>query len=353
MLKNFKNLITWSNDQYSDLPWRSHRTLYRTLVSEIMLQQTTVGTVLNHFEKFLSQYPTLFDLAQATEEEVCISWKGLGYYRRARSLRSLAIEIVEQYNGQVPTKKDALLKLKGIGPYTANAIVAIGADFPGLAVDANLERVLARFYGVGLQKGVKLQQKILKDFEEKKILQEASLLSPRKLNEALMDLGRVVCQSKKTTCLTCPLKSKCVAFTTGKPLSFPLEVKKKNLVNLYIKLLRVVVRENNKILFYQKNEKEWLGGQWELPTFIIETNDESLKQYPLIKNKKKFSSAPSFKTGITKYKIENYMIEMSRKDFEKMVIGLNLTYSLKTVGVNFNASTSSLKTLKHLRKIIS
>ncbi|RPJ67810.1 MAG: A/G-specific adenine glycosylase, partial [Alphaproteobacteria bacterium] len=135
--KHFLKLIEWSNDQYSHLPWRSQRTLYRTLVSEIMLQQTTVGTVLNHFEKFLSEYPTIFDLAQTNEEQICISWKGLGYYRRARSLRSLAIQIVEQFKGEIPTDLASLLKLKGIGPYTANAIVAIGADLRGLAVDAN------------------------------------------------------------------------------------------------------------------------------------------------------------------------------------------------------------------------
>ena len=353
MRKNFVNLITWSNDQYSDLPWRSHRTLYRTLVSEIMLQQTTVGTVVNHFENFLRTYPTLFDLAQATEEEVCISWKGLGYYRRARSLRCLAILIVEQYRGQIPTEIDVLLKLKGIGPYTANAIVAIGADLRGLAVDANLERVLARYYGIELPKGLKLQQKIFKDFAEKKLLKEVSSLSPRKLNEALMDLGRVLCQSKKVSCQLCPLKTNCVASNRGDPLSFPLELNKIKLDNLHIKLLRVVVREDKKILFYQKSEKEWLAGQWELPTFIIETNDEKLKQYPIIKNKKVFKSAPSFKTSITKYKIENYIVQMSPKKFEKMVDGLGIKYLFKAVNLRLNASTSSLKTLKYASKSLS
>ncbi|MBC7538816.1 MAG: A/G-specific adenine glycosylase, partial [Bacteriovorax sp.] len=163
--KHFSNLIEWSHSQYSHLPWRSQRTLYRTLVSEIMLQQTTVGTVLNHFEKFLSEYPTIFDLAKSSEEQICISWKGLGYYRRARNLRNLAIQIVDQFNGEIPTDLDSLLNLKGIGPYTANAIIAIGADLRGLAVDANLERVLSRFYGISLVKGPKLQQKLFSDFK--------------------------------------------------------------------------------------------------------------------------------------------------------------------------------------------
>jgi A/G-specific adenine glycosylase len=349
--KNFVNLIAWSNDHYSDLPWRKERTLYRTLVSEIMLQQTTVGTVLNHFENFLGHYPTIFDLANTSEEEVCISWKGLGYYRRARSLRSLAIMIVEQFKGDIPTDLESLLKLRGIGPYTANAIVAIGADLPGLAVDANLERVLSRFYGVNLPKGAKLQQKILKDFSDQKILTEMTRLSPRKLNEAFMDLGRMVCQSRKTTCSLCPLQSHCVAYKSGNPLAFPIAILKKVENDLFMKLVRVVVRENEKILFYQKSEKEWLSGQWELPTFMIETNDESLKQYPKIKAKKSFTLGPQFKTSITKYKIENNVIEMPLKDFEKMVAKIAIDYRFKTLSSKLNATTATLKALKYLTLI--
>lgn len=346
--KYFSNLIDWSNDQYSHLPWRTKRTLYRTLVSEIMLQQTTVGTVLNHFEKFLTEYPTIFDLAKTSEEQVCISWKGLGYYRRARNLRNLAIQIVEQFNGEIPTDLDSLLKLKGIGPYTANAIVAIGADLRGLAVDANLERVLARFYGVELEKGPKLQQKLFSDFKAKKIVTEIDKLSPRALNEAFMDLGRIICQSRKASCTLCPLKSGCVAFKSGNPLSFPLEIEKAESEDLFIKLLRVVVKEKNKILFYQKNNDEWLSGQWELPTFILETNDEKLKQYPKVKSKKLFTEAKSLKTGITKYSIDNHMIEMSLLEFNKIVKNLDIKYVFKNPELNLNLSTTSIKVLKKI-----
>jgi A/G-specific adenine glycosylase len=347
-LKSFSHLIKWSNDQYSHLPWRSQRTLYRTLVSEIMLQQTTVGTVLNHFEKFISVYPTIFDLAKTSEEQVCISWKGLGYYRRARSLRSIAIEIVEQFNGEIPTNLESLQKLKGIGPYTANAIVAIGADLPGLAVDANLERVLARFYGINTEKGPKLQQQLFSDFKAKKIMKEIDKLSPRDLNEALMDLGRILCQARKASCTLCPLKISCVAFSSGEPLSFPIEVEKVKKKDLFIKVIRVVVREKNKILFYQKNSSEWLTGQWELPTFIIETNDEKLEQYPRIKMKKSFVEAKMIKTGITKYSIENYMIEMTLVDFKKMTVKLSVDYIFKTSNAKLNLSTSSIKVLSKI-----
>jgi A/G-specific adenine glycosylase len=346
--KHFTQLIEWSHSQYSHLPWRSQRTLYRTLVSEIMLQQTTVGTVLNHFEKFLSEYPTIFDLAITSEEQVCISWKGLGYYRRARNLRNLAIQIVEQFNGEIPTDLDSLLKLKGIGPYTANAIVAIGADLRGLAVDANLERVLSRFYGISLVKGPKLQQKLFSDFKAKKIVTEIDKLSPRDLNEAFMDLGRILCQARKASCILCPLKSSCLAFKSGNPLSFPLEEEKIKTEDLFIKLLRVVVKDKNKILFYQKQSDQWLSGQWELPTFILETNDAKLKQYPKVKSKKQFTEALVIKTGITKYSIDNHLIEMSLLEFKKLTAKIEIEYIFKIHNEKLNLSTASIKALKKI-----
>jgi A/G-specific adenine glycosylase len=345
----FSQLITWSKSQYSHLPWRENRTLYRTLVSEIMLQQTTVGTVLNHFERFLVEYPTIQDLSRSTEEEVCISWKGLGYYRRARSLRSLAIQIVETYQGKIPTTLDHLLKLKGIGPYTANAIVGIGADKKALAVDANLERVLSRFFGFKELKGPKLQQAIWKSFESDKILTEMNALSPRALNEAFMDLGRILCQARKASCTLCPLSSKCVAKKSGDPLSYPREGEKKDSLDLFMKVLRVVVREDKKILVYQKNTGEWLAGQWELPTFLLESNDETLKQYPVIHYKKPFESLPMIKTGITKYTIENFIVEMNLNEFEKLSKKIDREYEFKTNNERLNLSTASIKTLKKIQ----
>jgi A/G-specific adenine glycosylase len=287
-------------------------------------------------------------LAQTTEEQVCISWKGLGYYRRARNLRNLAIQIVEQFNGEIPTNQETLLQLKGIGPYTANAIVAIGADLRGLAVDANLERVLSRFYGIGLEKGPKLQQKIFSDFESQKIVKEMDGLSPRDLNEALMDVGRIVCQARKASCTICPLKAGCIAYKNGDPLKYPLEKEKVQKTDLFIKLLRVVVKDKNKFLFYQKGSHEWLSGQWELPTFVLDTNDDSLKQYPKIKNKKLFSEAKSLKTGITKYSIENHMIEMDLLEFQKLTKKLDIDYVFKTHSSILNLSTTSIKVLKKI-----
>ncbi len=341
----FKNLISWSESQYSELPWRRERTLYRTLVSEIMLQQTTVGTVLNHFERFLKVYPTIFDLALATEEDVCIEWKGLGYYRRARSLRALAIQIVEKHKGKIPTTFEELLVLKGIGPYTANAIVAIGADKKALAVDANLERVLARFYGVKIEKGPKLQKKLWDDFKEEKILHEINKLSARALNEAFMDLGRIVCQARKASCAICPLNENCQAFKAKSPLNYPQVTSEKKKADLSISLLRVIVTHKNKVLVYQKSEKEWLSGQWELPTFVLETNDEKLIQYPSIKNKKTYQKLPSIKSGITKYSIVNSICHMSLEDFKALTKAQKIDYQFKINDKKLNLSSTCMKIL--------
>ncbi|MBC7540238.1 MAG: hypothetical protein H7281_15540, partial [Bacteriovorax sp.] len=230
-----------------------------------------------------------------------------------------------------------------------NAIIAIGADLRGLAVDANLERVLSRFYGISLVKGPKLQQKLFSDFKAKKIVKEIDLLSPRDLNEAFMDLGRILCQARKASCTLCPLKVSCMAANSGNPLSFPLEGEKSEAEDLFIKLLRVVVKEKNKILFYQKGSDQWLSGQWELPTFVLETNDKKLKQYPKVKNKKKFIEAQFIKTGITKYSIDNHIVEMSLLDFKKISKNMEIKYIFKTQNEKLNLSTTSIKVLKKVQ----
>jgi A/G-specific adenine glycosylase len=313
-----------------------------------MLQQTTVGTVLNHFEKFIKTYPDLKTLSKSSEEQILISWKGLGYYRRAKNLRHIAIEIQNKFDGKIPCNESDLLSLKGVGKYTANALIAMGNNQRALAVDANLERVLARFYGYTEIKGPKLQSKIMDDFSKQIILNEMNSFSAREFNEALMDLGRVLCQKKKSWCHLCPLAKSCVAFKSREPLSFPREDLLKEKKSFELELLRVVVRDKNKILFYKKNDSEWLAGQWELPTFILRSDDEGLKQYPKVKSKKIFSEAVMFKTSITKYVILNRVLEMTLLDFEKLTQKVAIKYEFKVHNEKLNLSTSSIKSIGKL-----
>lgn len=343
---SIKALIQWSQSEFTDLPWRKNRSLYRTLVSEIMLQQTTVGTVKNHYERFLKQFPTLESLAKASEDELIVAWKGLGYYRRARNLKKIAEALFRDHKGEFPHDVDHLMGISGIGPYTANAIVGIGMDKRALAVDANLERVIARLYGIKLPKGLKLQKEISSMFEEKKIFTEK--VSFRALNEALMDLGRTFCQARKATCELCPLKKDCKAFASGKPLTFPVDsLVKKIKEDHELHLLRVCVIKDGKILAYKKAEKEWLAGQYEVPTFILSSTDEKLSQYPKLKTtlKPEFS----FSTGITKYKIKNSVCVLSEKEFKKLAFPSKIEWRhLDSDASNF--STATLKALAKLAK---
>lgn len=343
----YKKLLNWSQDQHSHLPWRVDRSLYLTLVSEIMLQQTTVQTVVNHIDRFLKKYPTLKKLASSNEEEVCIAWKGLGYYRRARNLLSAAKEIQENYNGHIPEDIEELKKIKGIGEYTANAIVGIGAGKRALAVDANLERVIARLFAIEVEKGAKLQKEIYRKFYNKEILKELTDKNSRELNEAFMDLGRVICQSKKVECLICPMMKRCKSYELGIVETIPKQSSKK-VQKHELELLRIIVKKKNKILGYVKSEKEWLHGQIEVPTFILKTTDKKLSQYPHApKNKiKKSELIKSIKSTITKYKITNHILEIDEKKYKEYFGNvLNCKYYEKDFEkVNFSSIT--LKILK-------
>jgi A/G-specific adenine glycosylase len=337
-------LIKWSQTEFPSLPWRKNRSLYRTLVSEIMLQQTTVGTVKNHYDRFLLQFPDLQSLASASEHEMLVAWKGLGYYRRARNLKKIAEKLVSDYDGVFPKEREVLQEIPGIGPYTANALLSIGMDRPALSLDANLERVISRYIGIALPKGPKLHKEIQRQFEEGKIFNDKKM-SFRALNEALMDLGRTYCQARKATCELCPLNKECFAFNKARPLDFPLEDKTKVKAEEHeLHLLRVFVKKKDKILVYKKEDSEWLSGQYEVPTFIIHSTDKKLNQYPLYEGKLP-KNLPSYKSGITKYKITNFVMEMSESEVKKLTMK-------KLIWVTTDASSNlSTATTKGLRAI--
>ncbi len=342
-----KSLLIWSKREFSHLPWRQNRTLYRTLVSEIMLQQTTVATVKNHYERFLVSFPNLLSLCRASEEELLVAWKGLGYYRRARNLKKIAQALVEDFRGEFPDSTDELMKIPGIGPYTANALIGIGMNQRALAVDANLERVISRLFGLRTPKGPQLQKEIQDLFQRKKILNKK--VSSQGLNEALMDLGRTYCQARKTSCEFCPLRADCFAFKEGHPLSYPFEGQKKKVSSSehQLELLRIIVLKKNKILVYLKEPDEWLAGQFEMPTFILNSTDFELKQYPRLKLD--FTAHFSFKTGITKYKIQNKVVILTEKEFRK--IPFMRAYQWRVAdALSSNLSSATMKAIKKLQE---
>ncbi|MBH46751.1 MAG: A/G-specific adenine glycosylase [Halobacteriovorax sp.] len=336
---DFTKLMSWSLKEFSSLPWRKERTLYGTLVSEIMLQQTTVSTVRGKFEEFLARFPTLKDLAAASEDEVCMAWKGLGYYRRARNLRKAAQSLIGSCNGKFPVTQEELVKLPGIGDYTASALIAIGMDKSELAIDANIERVMARYFGLGQTKGPKLHREIREMFLTGDIFPEE--ISARGFNEAIMDVGRVYCQAKKANCLNCPLAEGCIALLSGEPLAFPNtdQVLAKTPMHKVV-LIRVISKEGNQILGVKRKRDEWLAGQVELPTYILESSDPSFKRYPLWKGPLPLELMRLGST-ITKYKFENIIVESS--------VDLGKKWKLSPEEVNFSSVT--LKILRQLKLV--
>ncbi len=340
----FDQLIEWSRKQYSHLPWREKRTLYGTLVSEIMLQQTTVGTVLNKFDSFMSRFPSIDSLARATEEEVLSEWKGLGYYRRARNLKKASESIIEKFQGEIPLNKTELMQINGIGEYTASALISIGANKPAIAVDANLERVLSRFYGYEDPKGPKLQRRIQAEFSAHKIISDIEKIGPRKLNEAFMDLGRVICKSSQAFCQQCPIADNCQALKKDLVEKIPNTADVKKIKFEELSLLRIICKKKEKIAVTKRKNGLWLEGQLELPTFILNCTDSQLQQYPWLENYPEYFLLPSFKSTITKYKITNYVLYLDPKEHED-VFRLDSVYFSSELS---QLSTSSIKALNQV-----
>ena len=192
-------LLAWYDGNARDLPWRQDRDPYRVWLSEVMLQQTRVGAVLEHYRRFLQRFPTVQKLAAAREASVLAAWSGLGYYRRARMLHAAAKAITKKHAGKIPDTVAGLRDLPGIGRYTAAAIASIAFNVPAAVVDGNVERVLGRVSGAGLAEGDLWQT-------------AEDLLShdrPGDFNQAMMELGATVCLPRQPLCLACPVRDLC------------------------------------------------------------------------------------------------------------------------------------------------
>lgn len=254
-------LLAWYQKNRRDLPWRGTmpRDAYRVWVSEIMLQQTKVETVKPYYENWMDHFPTMEALAQAEDDEVLRQWQGLGYYSRARNLHEAVREVVHTYGGTVPRDKAQLLALKGVGEYTAGAILSIAYGQPEVAVDGNVLRVFARLYNV--------TGNILSTPVKKEITKLAQQQLPRSqggaFNEALMDFGAMICIPKSPRCDECPVSAWCMARRAGTERELPLRVTKKHIPAEDIAV--VVVSMNQQWLIHRRSSKGLLASMWEFP----------------------------------------------------------------------------------------
>lgn len=221
-------LESWFARHQRPLPWRGEYAPYHVWLSEVMLQQTRMEVVLPYFERFLTRFPTIAALAAASDDDVTSAWSGLGYYRRARMLRAGAMEVMNRFGGVLPASVEELLTIPGIGRYTAGAIASIAFDARAPIVDGNVTRVVARLFGEDDD-----------PWGRAEALVEASQ-SPRALNQALMELGALICTPRNPTCLVCPLSKQCVALATGRvdELPRPKEKKATRELNIALYLIR-------------------------------------------------------------------------------------------------------------------
>jgi A/G-specific adenine glycosylase len=258
-----KALLTWFDRHRRDLPWRRTSDPYKIWLSEVMLQQTRVETVLPFYNRFLERFPTVEELAQAELEEVLTLWSGLGYYRRARQLHAAARQIAAA--GQFPSTVEELLGLPGIGAYTAAAVASIAFGVAAPVMDGNVERVLSRCLALDEDPRASGPRKQL-------LAAAAELLDPRRpgdSNQALMELGATLCSPRRPKCLLCPLRPGCRASLGGDPESYPVpKVKREGEKH---RLLVAVVEDGAGVLLFRRPEDSTLlAGTWELPWVTLE-----------------------------------------------------------------------------------
>ena len=266
-----KNLLTWfRHNGRKALPWQQDHDPYKVWVSEIMLQQTQVRTVIPYFERFLQAFPTMDDLADAPLNDVLTHWAGLGYYARARNLHKTANIIARDYKGKFPKTLQTLVEMPGLGRSTASAILAIAFRQPLPILDGNVKRVLARYFGIiGYPGDKKIEMRLWKEAEQ---------LMPTKeipsYTQAMMDLGAMICTPKNPSCFLCPMQKNCVAFKEGTTAEIPAPKPK---VHYPTKTAFFLILTDGKgIYLEQRPQKGIWGGLWCLPEF---NRFEDLRQW--------------------------------------------------------------------------
>jgi A/G-specific adenine glycosylase len=252
-------LLAWYRLHKRILPWRGHPSAYAVWVSEIMLQQTRVETVIPYFEKWMRLFPTIRALANASEHEVLNAWEGLGYYSRARNLHKAARIVAEEYNGKIPRDLDELRRLPGIGRYTLGAIASIAFGLDTSALDGNIKRVYARIFDVSEPVDTPAGEKILWQLADENLPKGHA----GDYNQALMDLGATICVPKNPRCLICPVMELCQAREKGIQDQRPVKTPKRDAPH-YVHAAGVII-EKGRVLLAQRPSKGLLGGMWEFP----------------------------------------------------------------------------------------
>ncbi len=257
-------LLQWFKKNKRDLPWRKTKDPYAIWVSEIMLQQTQVATVIPYYQKFLKSFPTLRHLAKSDLTGVLKVWEGMGYYSRARNFHRASQMVLNHFHGEIPTTLKDLLSLPGIGRSTAGAILSFAFDKEAPILDGNAKRVLSRLFAVSGNPGEKKTEQLLWKISESLIPRGHS----NPFNQALMDLGSMLCTPKEPQCPCCPLFHFCKGRASGNPERFP--AKKVKTPIPHVESVSAVIKRDGKVLLSQRPPRGLLGGLWEFPNWKIE-----------------------------------------------------------------------------------
>ena len=262
-----KKLRTWYLENKRDLPWRTTSNPYYIWLSEIILQQTRVAQGMPYYFKFINAFPEVQDLANASEEEVLKLWQGLGYYSRARNLQAAAKHIVNELDGNFPESYSGLLKLKGVGDYTASAVASFCYAEPVAVVDGNVYRVLSRIFGIDTPINSTVGKKQFKELAQELLDKK----DPATFNQALMEFGAIQCTPQKPLCDTCPFSAECVAYNQDMISELPVKLKKQKVRKRHFNYIVFLSEEGETVLRQRKGKGIW-EGLYEFP--LVETLSE-------------------------------------------------------------------------------
>jgi A/G-specific adenine glycosylase len=280
-MQNVLEILTWYQNNSRDLPWRATKDPYKIWLSEIILQQTQVNQGLKYYYAFVEQYPDIQSLANADEQEVLRLWQGLGYYSRARNLLKTAILVADKYHGVFPNTMEEILKLPGIGQYTASAILSFAYNLPYPALDGNVFRVLSRLYNIQLPINEQKNRSAFLDILNEMI----QGVEPAQFNNAMMELGAMVCKPDNPKCDICPVSSFCLAKALGSASQLPVKAakaaKKKRYLNFFY------IKYNDGFYLTKRNESDIWQNLFQLP--LVETNHDLKIEEEFANTKEVFS----------------------------------------------------------------
>ena len=294
--------MLWYDKHKRQLPWRDINDPYKIWLSEVMLQQTQVNTVVPYYKKWIKNYPTLLSVAESNMDDLLKLWEGLGYYSRCRNFFKACQIIKNDYCGIIPSNINEFNSLPGVGPYISGAVMSIAFNKSVPAIDGNISRIMFRY--LGLRNKTK--------HNKKRIISKLITfikLRPGDIIQSLMDLGSSICKSYSVKCGECPLSHSCKAFLHGFPLKYPIQKNKKSLPKKNI--IAGFVQKNDKMLIVKRKDGGALGGLWELPMIIVSDNSNTSLFKTSLKNKYNLNLKINNKIGEIIHSFSHYRMNIA------------------------------------------